>query len=219
MKELLETFFGTYYHSTKQATADSKILQGLMEFADSKACDDCRRHDYELATACDNVVLKCDSSGQLVEVIEFEQFIDQYSYLKALPSKRKCDLLLVGNEKIVFCDMTCSRAKYIGTYVMSNGNSKIGKRMVAMEQIRSSVGLLLAVPEIANDISMKKERIALFAYRMKPNSIKDGFDSNVSKSMSSLSLVERKILQQPMYIDIGNGFMFTEICYPETYIW
>lgn len=219
MKELLEDFFGKHYKSTKRAIAESRFLQGNIELSDSKACDDCRRHSYEIEVKCNKVVLKCNSSEHIIEVVELENFINQFAHLKALPSRRKCDLLLVGDDKIVFCDMSCTKAVYIDPYLMNDQTPKMGKRIIAMEQITSSVGLLMQVPQIASEIKNKKDKIALFAYRKKSESAGDDFDKSVSHNINAFNVMGNIVFQEPMFTDIGNDFFFTEICYPNTYIW
>lgn len=219
MKELLEAFFGKHYQSTKQETADCHILKGLFTQTDSKACGDCRTHSPAVEVDCDKVVLKCNSSEQLLEVIELEKFINKYAHLKALPSGRKCDLLLVGKDKIVLCDMTCSKAKFIDPFTMKDGTPKIGKRNVAKEQICCSIKLLMEVPEIAADINQKKDKIALFAYREKPKSVNDDFYARFSGNMRLFKAIEDKAFREPMFSDVENGFLFAEVRYPDTYYW
>ena len=144
---------------------------------------------------------------------------DLYANLKAIPSGKKCDLLLVSGDKIVFCDMTCSKAKYIEPYVMQNGTEKIGKRNTVRKQISNSISLLSNVPEIASEIDTKTKRIALFAYRVKDVSCNDAFDYKVKKNMQEFGKMVDRMVKEPMYSDMGNGFLFTEIQYPDTFVW
>lgn len=143
MKELLEQYFGKHYQSPKQAIASCVIRSGRFSLADSKACGDCQKFTPEHETDCDKVVIYVDTNEHNVECIQLEQFIDNYANLKAISSGKKCDLLLVDEEKIVFCDMTCSNAKYIGPYIMKDGTKKIGKRNTVREQIENSISLLI----------------------------------------------------------------------------
>lgn len=220
MKELLELYFGQYYHSTKHVLADSEVKTGLFSFADTKACGDCKTFTPRHETDCDKAVVNVDSREYDVECIQLEQFIDKYANLKAIPSGKKCDLLLVNGDKIVFCDMTCSKAKYIDKYMMQDGTEKIGKRNTVRKQISNSISLLSNVPEIASEIDTKTKRIALFAYRVKdvvPNN--DAFDYKVKKKMQEFGMKVDRLVKEPMYSDMGNGFLFTEIQYPDTFVW
>lgn len=219
MRFLLENYFGRHYNSTKAASVNCRKLMGVKHFADPKACADCKMNIPGGETQCDKVVLKCDFAQQEVEVIELELFIDNYSNLKAIGAGQRCDLLLLDEIKIVFCDMTCSRAKYIEPYQMRDGTAKIGKRNTVRTQIANSILLLHNVPEIAYEIDKRTEKIGLFAYREKPALQKDEFDNSIVNKMDPFKKIEDAVMREPMYAELGNGFVFTEIKYPAVYTW
>ena len=219
MKDLLEAYFGKHYKSTKRVSAISKVDTGLLSFSDSKACTQCVKWNPQMENDCERVVLLCDSGNQMVETIELEAFIDQYANLKAISSGKKCDLLMSDDEKIVFCDMSCTQVKYIDPFKMNDGTEKIGKRNTVRIQIENSISLLNGVPELAEAISTKQSKIALFAYRVKPEKTKDAFDSGVSANMKVLGSLNRNLSKTPMYSSMSNGFLFTEIKHPDVYIW
>lgn len=219
MKELLETCFGKHYQSTKQVSVNCKTLKGQIPFADPKACADCKIHTPEQEATCDKVVLYCNTSDQEIDAIELESFIDNYKHLKNIPSGKKCDLLLVGENKIVFCDLTCSLSKYIDLFVMADGTPKTGKRTMVRTQIGNAIALLMAVPEIATTIDLKTDKVAMFAYREKPDTVTNTFDKRIVETMRSFGVKTDKVLGKPMFSDMGNGFVFTEVRYPEPYVW
>ena len=191
----------------------------MLSFSDSKACTQCVKWNPQMEKDCERVVLLCDSGNQMVEIIELEAFIDQYANLKAISSGKKCDLLMSDDEKIVFCDMSCTQVKYIDPFKMNDGTEKIGKRNTVRIQIENSISLLNGVPELAEAISTKQSKIALFAYRVKPEKTKDAFDSGVSANMKVLGSLNRNLSKTPMYSNMSNGFLFTEIKHPDVYIW
>ena len=219
MKDLLEAYFGKHYKSTKRVSAISKVDTGLLSFSDSKACTQCVKWNPQMENDCERVVLLCDSGNQMVETIELEAFIDQYANLKAISSGKKCDLLMSDDQKIVFCDMSCTQVKYIDPFKMNDGTEKIGKRNTVRIQIENSISLLSGVPELAEAISTQQSKIALFAYRVKPEKTKDAFDSGVSANMKVLGSLNRNLSKTPMYSSMSNGFLFTEIKHPDVYIW
>lgn len=219
MKDLLEAYFGKHYKSTKRVSAISKVDTGLLSFSDSKACTQCVKWNPQMENDCERVVLLCDSGNQMVETIELEAFIDQYANLKAISSGKKCDLLMSDDQKIVFCDMSCTQVKYIDPFKMNDGTEKIGKRNTVRIQIENSISLLNGVPELAEAISTKQSKIALFAYRVKPEKTRDAFDSGVSANMKVLGSLNRNLSKTPMYSSMSNGFLFTEIKHPDVYIW
>lgn len=217
MKTLLETYFGSYYYSTKVASASSRIYTGKFSCRDEKACVSCSIKTPNQAKNCSDGVLSCDAGVEDVEVIEFEKFIDNYNHLKSIPLKSRCDLLMTSKEKIVFCDMTCSNPKYIDKYTRSDGSVHLGKRYDARIQIENSINLLMPIPEIGCAIKNKSDKIALFAYREKPTELKDGFDREVTLGIRALCK-ENKDKDQ-MFSVMANGFLFTEVSYPDVYRW
>ena len=48
---------------------------------------------------------------------------------------------------------------------------------------------------------------------------KEDFDSRVSAMMKVLDSLNRNLSKTPMYSSMSNGFLFTEIQYPNVYIW
>lgn len=216
MKELLEQHFGKHYLSTKQAIAECEIKHGLFSFADAKACDDCKMHTPELEAICDKVVVNFDSKDKSVECIQLERFIDNYANLKAFPSRQKCDLMLVDENKVVLCEMTCSKSKYIDSVV----TFETGKRNTARKQIEGAISLLMSVPELASEIAKRAQKIALFAYRTKDTIEEiDTFDNQVRSSIRSFIANTDRHVDGGMYADMDDGFKFAEIKYPDLYIW
>lgn len=219
MKELLENFFGAHYRSTKRVQPVACSKKGEFSYNDNKACSDCKCSSPDAEANCNHVVLHCDTGGKDVEVIELEEFLNHYSGLKALPSGRRCDLLMTGQDKVVFCDMTCSKAKYIAPFIMSDGTEKIGKRNTVRGQIESSINILVNVPEIATEINGKNDKIALFSYREKPSKETDDFDNRILTQMNKLNAIDTSLSSEPMFSPLDNGFLFTEVKYPNTYSW
>lgn len=158
MRELLESYFGQHYRSTKRVSVTCRKCCGRFDSADPKACLDCKEQTPEGEEPCDKVVLKCFSSDKEVEKIELESFLDNYANLQAMPTKSRCDLLFVGEDKIVFCEMTCSLPKYIERFRMKDGTVQMGKRSIARKQLTGSISLLMNVPEIASEISTKSQK-------------------------------------------------------------
>lgn len=219
ISSLLELFFGSYYQSTKQVQVVSESKMGRFAFVDPKACFDCVARFPEQAGKCDQVVVCVDSATVAVEAIQLESIIGNFENLKAIPSGQKCDLLLVSDDKVVFCDMSCSMSKYINPFVMKDGTPKIGKRNMVRHQVGNSIALLHAVPEIAQELDCKRTKIALFAYRVKDEKPSDTFDQKVRSNMMSFGLKVDEISKEQLFSDIGYGYLFTETRYPNTYVW
>lgn len=93
----------------------------------------------------------------------------------------------------------------------------LGKRYEARKQIENSINLLMPIPEIECAIMSKSDRIALFAYRQKPTELKDDFDREVTSGIRVMCR-ENKDKDQ-MFSVMANGFLFTEVSYPDVYRW
>ena len=210
MRILLESFFGKFYNSPKIIKENSNIHSGIVTFSDSKACINCDKSKK----GCDKVVLKCDFLDYEVDVIDIENFINHFNNLKSLQSKKKCDLLFVNDQKIVFCELGCRQSKYLGL-----GSVSIGKRQEAIIQLRSTIEMLIKVPEIFESINKIKDKEALFAYRKKDENKSDEFDSQIKSNMTSFYNLEGSISKETPFSKIIYDFEFTQVCYPNVYIW
>ena len=217
MKEVLERYFASWYHSPKVVAISGASYSSAFSRGDVKvACHICKTSP----DTCDKVVLNCDTRGETVEVLDLESFLNSFNGLKALPSKRKCDLLLSNERKIVFCDMTCSQAKYIDSFLMSSTNvEKIGKRMTALCQLRESLTVLHNVPEVAAEIDSKEEKVVLFAFRSKSTSDMTELDQQVAKSMASFNNMSSVLSEDNFSFDVPFGFVYSEVMYPDSYVW
>lgn len=217
MREVLEKFFGSHYGSTKTVKVISEQKRGVFERADDKACADCQTHSSSFFEDCDQKVLRCDAGEQEVEVIELERFVENYNSLKKLRPKCVCDLLMVGDDEVVFCDLACYNPKYLKSFVKPDGTKQLGKRLTVWLQINNSIKKLTGVPEIADEILSKSKRVGLFAYRRKEKRVVDLADSTALVGMRSL--IDRTKDADTNIGDLDYGFLFMEVVYPETYIW
>lgn len=219
MKELLEGFFGQHFNSPKRACVDCENKIGTFVCSDIKACNKCMVWPADVDSECNRVIFKCDSADKVVEVIQLESFLANYSNLELVQNRKRCDLLLAGESKVAFCELSCINPLYLDRYYDEHGSPKTGKREKAKNQLRDSIGLLLSVPEISAEINLKSDRIALFAYRRKAVIHSDDLDRKVSNQIRSFGQRIEKSIREPMYSQMSNGFLFIEVPYPETYIW
>lgn len=217
MKEVLEKFFGSFYGSPKSVKVISEQKTGVFERADDKACAGCEGSTKSFFEGCDQKVLRCDAGEQEVEVIELELFVANYNGLKKLTPKYVCDLLMVGDDEVVLCDLACYNPKYLKSFVKSDGTEQLGKRLTVWRQIGNSIEKLTDVPEIAGEILSKSKRIGLFAYRRKEKIVTDLVDRTALTGMRSL--IDRTKDAATNIGKLGKGFQFIEVVYPETYIW
>lgn len=216
MKDLLENFFGIHYGSTKKVSVVFELETGYFKINDEKACRDCHERTPECETVCDHAVLKC-RSDKIVEVISIETFLDEFNGLKAMPSHSKCDIMLVCDDSIILCDLSCCNPKYFDEYTTSDGTKKLGKMITARHQIEDTITLLVNVPQIKTEILPKKNKIALFASRAKRKEDLSSFDEKVVTNMLAINKIENMISTYGMKAESIYGFVFTEVRYPNVF--
>ncbi len=198
-----------------------EMQHGVFALSDAKSCADCKRKRPSRA-GCDENVVKVDSHGAEIVVVQFEEYLAQF---KSLNSEARCDLLMAESReegnKVVFCDLCCYDEKYVEP---NSGKYPEGKRAKARQQMRQSVELLCRADNVTKiRLLTYSEKVCLFAWR-DPN-IPDEpaipargnaranmqvFGSVVS-NMTAQATTHRQIL--------AHGFTFMQIKYPSSYVW
>lgn len=199
---------------------DMTIHRGLVDFSDSKACDDCQELRPQ-RNSCNRVNLKIDASANPIEIVNFEKYISQFDNTPAAIRDR-CDYIFVdatlGHDKIAFCDLTCSEEKYVNP---NGGKYPLGKRAKASEQMKKSLEGLLQVPLFAHYILTFPNKICLFGWReysvsdvtpQRGNAIRNmlAFMSTPSAKCTTL---------RKMVSIVGYNFSFVQVKYPMVYQW
>ena len=208
-----EELYKIYYKVIKDVTIDkSRIAPGISSFYDSKACSECEEQERRVCEAKE--VLKINHNRQIFKV-ELEKFFNQFNGLTLSSLKDKCDLMLYGqdNDHLVFCELTCTQSKYIEPYNNTKGHHE-GKRAKAYKQLKSSISKLAAVPLIASRMNKYNHRTALFAVRQKEDTKQE--DSLELSNIRRFTALTNSI-QQDAKSDIGNGFTFEIVKYPNIY--
>lgn len=155
-----------------EAGIDSKDFTVPIEQKDSpftltdiKSCLACHQMPTRVDRKdCNEEILKINNNGVVIDVVRFEQFINQFAELK---DYQRCDLVMAdsGDEhkKIVFCDLCCYEEKYVEP---NNGAYPEGKRAKARQQMKQSVKLLISNSSTtAVNLFTYAEKVCLFAWR------------------------------------------------------
>lgn len=210
-----EVDYKKYYKVVRDVVIKARLISpGLSTFADNKACTECENSGRKICD--DEVVLRLNSENPLT-IVNLEDFFTQFDG-NALSSVRdKCDLMLYDNvhNHLAFCEMTCTREKFVKPYNNSRGHND-GKRAKAYKQLLTSIAKLAVVPEIATKICAYANKSALFAVRLKEMS--NERESSVLATMQRFSDFARSI-QDGATLNMGNGFTFEVVQYPTIYQW
>lgn len=209
-----EEKYKVHYRAVRDVNVDSTSYNpGTSSFHDAKACSDCKARN--IAVCETEEVLSVDHDCVMVKV-ELEQFFTQFDGTALSSLRDKCDLLFYDKigHRIAFCELSCSKGKYIEPYNTAKGPNR-GKRATAYGQLKSSIKKLADVPDIKSMMDIYANKTALFAFRRKD---KFNSDSPVVSNMEKFSVLSRGI-QDGATSDMGNGFTFDEIAYPSVYYW
>ncbi len=176
---------------------------------DGKSCEDCAIHTNYFYESCkDRLVMKLHSEDD-VHVIHLENVFQNAMNLRAGGC---CDYLLYGADKIVLCELTCTRPEYLDA-----GNNG-GKRVKAYSQLSESVKKLNSVDGIAKKLSGFQTREAVFAVRKKEFAFEEQANT-VQSPMASFIKITAVNESRGGRTDMENGFEFLTIEYPQIYKW
>lgn len=194
--------------------------QGSVELSDVKACTDCLSLRPQ-RMQCNRVNLRINTSSSPIDVVDFENYMNQFDHTRA-EIRDRCDYILVdgtsNHSKIAFCDLTCSEAKYVNP---NQGKYPLGKRAKAANQMRKSLESLLQEPSLAHYILTFPEKVCLFGWRdydvpditpQRGNSVRNMLAFMNTPSAKSETLSMNGLI-------IGHHFRFVQTKYPTIYQW
>ena len=183
----------------------NQLICGELSLNDQKSCNNCISYFSE---GCDHVVLKVAASED-IQVINLEQI-----FLNAKKESLKigglCDWLMYSDTKIALAELTCCLPQYLENRTV-NGVKIEGKRAKAYSQLSSSIEKLLTLDQFKAKFDLYSSRVALFAYRVKETAF---LNDKATRAMDAFRKMSPRVAT-----DMGNGFLFVPIPYPEVYKW
>ena len=169
IEELLKILYPAHHGlATDNVHVDYSLKSGIVELSDAKACEECLQRRPE-RDVCNKTNLIINASTTPIVVVEFEAYIKQFDNTVA-EVKDRCDYIFVdgtaNHRKIAFCDLTCSKEKYVEP---NEGMYPLGKRAKATSQMEKSMECLLQEPLLQNFIVTFPEKVCLFGWRDYPD--------------------------------------------------
>ena len=213
MLTLLKKDFPDYYRLTRRILVECKTYVSDFSLTDWKSCNDCQSHTKYFYLQCDKEVLRIATSKG-INVINLEDYFQQYSDKKEIVSGGCCDLLLYEAEKVAFIDLTCTRPVYIDNHIVDK-KFKEGKRPVAFKQLKDSIAKLSVCPTISTYLQKCIEKVAILALRKKEFAV----ELLPESPMQSFMKMANEQSKSGMIQDMGNGFTFIVHEYPKVYNW
>lgn len=208
MNWLLEEY-KNHYRLNGSYTILFENIVGLHSLKDRKSCDTCPNERRICVNNGEAVVFKIDAHSEIAK-IDIEKFFVQFDG-KTASIRKKCDLMFYNSSNVILCDMTCSENQYIEPFTNSRGNYE-GKRSKAYSQIESVINSLMKIDAVKSRLEGCTHKIGLFAMRIKDNSMAN---DDVCNNMEIFT--EEFENHQTNVTDMGNGFLFKTVSYPEVY--
>lgn len=190
-----------------------KIFNGDFSLNDSKTCSDCTSKDPEYVS-CNQHILEI-SAHKDVHVLNFEQFINQFDGTPAAMTGDRCDYILYDEQKIAFCDVSCSSRKWVEP---NEGKYPQGKRAKVYDQMKNSLNALLSVTLLDSRILSFTFKDAIFGWRERDNYGEQDRAMLNMMLFSETPSSQEKVLHTDLYT-MGHNFSFVEVEYPQKYIW
>ncbi len=216
MLELLNKDFPKYYNLNRKVIVERQSYDSDFPLNDWKSCTDCQAKSYYFYRQCLVKEVIRIAVSQTIEVINIENYFQQYNDKQEIASGGCCDYLLYSNDKVAFIDLTCIRPKFIEEHLVDN-RPNVGKRTVAYKQLKESISKLSVCPTIYSYFQNCVEKVAILALRKK----EFVFDANRSPElyMQAFMKMASEQTKSGMIQDMDNGFSFIVNEYPNVYCW
>lgn len=201
---------------------DMEVKTAPFVLSDPCSCCVCpQQADTKGYDVCNQEILRVDNHGATIEVVRFEEFIQQF---RKLQNTQRCDLIMADagmeRNKIVFCDLCCYEEKYVEP---NTGYYPEGKRAKARQQMKQSIEILIRESTTAVNLLTYANKVCLFAWRNKNwSSTSSPQRGNVLANMSAFTRVPSTTVQQMQWeenITEQHGFTFWQVVYPSEYVW
>lgn len=192
----------------------SVVYHNDFELSDSGACADCLDKNVS-RVGCSQVVMNITLNNDLVTVFSWDKILRDINYTIG----KRCDYILSGENKIIFCELTCSESYVMNPYFNTRGQ-KNGKRAIAISQIFDTISLMTKHEVLWNNILTKHEKSGVIGWREYDGSssvINNKASKNMQIFMKTPSSMSSQITSEQ--IVAGVKFQIHTIKYPTKYVW
>ena len=220
---LKESFPVLYGLNPDKVSVPIQIKDIPFVLSDPKTCFDCQTNPSRADRIyCNREILKVNNNDTSINVVWFEDYIQQFKNTRA-NVKDRCDVILTDNgvnhTKIVFCDLCCYEEKYVEP---NDGNSyPQGKRAKARQQMEKSIEVLIQESVTAVNLLTYPEKVCLFAWRdySVPNTPVRAERGNPLSNMQAMITSPSSMATHTTthHQQLGYGFTFMQIKYPAVY--
>lgn len=186
---------------------------------DPQSCGSCLENKELRYKKCNQVVLHVDVNDRTsIYAVSWD------TILKTLNNRNKegqrCDYVLCGEDKIVFCELTCTEASKMDPFVNSSGKQR-GKRATARDQIKETIELMGMHPVLWENILIKQKKEGIVAWRDSSANESVTIDNKAARNMKVFT--DTPSNSQPKIIFeekiCGVVFQILQVKYPNHYVW
>lgn len=216
MLALLNKDFPEYYNLNRRVIVDYQSYNSGFSLTDWKSCIDCQAKSYYFYRQCHEKVVLNVAVSQRVDVINIENYFQQYNDKVEIASGGRCDFLLYSTNKVAFIDLTCSRPTFLEDHLVAN-RVRPGKRPIAFKQLKDSITKLSVCPTIDSFFQNCVEKVAILALRKKEFVFE--VDPSPELHMQTFMRMSNEQAKSGIIQDMGNGFSFIVNEYPNVYVW
>lgn len=211
MKNLLENDFSNIYDNQGKLHAiNEMIVTGSFRFCDHYACNSCIPF---FSHNCEHETLRFYSNSS-VHCLDIESFFNSFRHL----SGDRCDKLLYNNQKCVLMDMYCGMSEYLEPHQLE-GKIVTGKKEKVRNQIEKTIDRLYSIPSIATFLNNLPEKVGLFGYRSKDDTLFASIPKQISASMNIFLKMAKMQAHRKLSAPMSHGFRFMMCSYPQEYRW
>lgn len=208
---LLNTLPATYHWKKRVHALESQTFWEDFQLNDKRACDNCANIGKECE---EKVVANFKVSNTVVITYQLEEYFKEYARFYKKAQGNVCDFVHINSsfQQFVLNEMTCSKQEYVEPYVNSKGRND-GKREKARQQFNNIISLLTDVKEMTDYISLFREKIGLFSWRIPSDGSNDA-----EKSMGMFMQPQQSVGNISVLSNLNNDFKFVQQLYPATFV-
>ena len=191
------------------------VYHNDFELRDTKACNECLTKNVSRSGCCQVIMNITLNNKDWVTVISWEQILKDINYTIG----KRCDYILSGENKIIFCDLTCSESSVMEPYTNTRGQHA-GKRAVAIDQIFETISLMTKHEVLWNNILTRYEKRGVIGWREyddTPNISANKAARNMQTFMKTPSSMKLQITSEQIVASVK--FQIHTIKYPTKYVW
>lgn len=201
LKELFESSF--YITFPKKSgcvlNIDEQKIDHDFSLCDKKACSQCRNVCNTQPNKREQLLVKTSKQVWYVSIDQVVSYINE-------SVGETCDFMIDDGSRVALIEMTCSTIDYAGS-----------KRKTARRQLKNTLCILMANPDIKQHIDSEYIKEVIFSWKETVNSSQN--PDMIEKSFLDMLSMDNEIYSADNVSSFESGFSWREIKYDDKLIW